>query len=122
MSDYKQVIVIREDLKLSPGKAAAQACHVSLGAYQNAVAKRKNEFLEGWTSTGTTKVVLGVADEKTLLDLFQKVHASGLPAAITRDAGRTEVASGTVTAIAVGPAPATEIDKITAQLKLYKGS
>jgi peptidyl-tRNA hydrolase len=35
------------------------------------------------------------------------------------DAGRTQVAAGSKTVLAVGPAPKTKIDTITGNLKLY---
>ena len=59
----KQVIVIRRDLKLSPGKLAVQVAHASLEAYRRA-GKRDRE---AWESSGAKKVVVKVEDLKTLL-------------------------------------------------------
>lgn len=38
---------------------------------------------------------------------------------VVRDAGQTQVAPGSRTVIAVGPAPKSVLDKITGHLKLY---
>lgn len=38
---------------------------------------------------------------------------------IVRDAGQTQVAPGSRTVIAIGPAPKSVLDKITGHLKLY---
>ena len=47
-----------------------------------------------------------------------EARARGVPAASIRDAGRTEVAPGTTTVLAVGPAPKADVDAITGHLKL----
>ena len=36
MKEYKQVIVVRSDLKLDKGKLAAQCCHASILSYNMA--------------------------------------------------------------------------------------
>jgi PTH2 family peptidyl-tRNA hydrolase len=48
-----------------------------------------------------------------------KARTAGLVAESIRDAGRTQIASGTRTVCAIGPAPSTLIDLITGHLKLY---
>jgi PTH2 family peptidyl-tRNA hydrolase len=42
----------------------------------------------------------------------------GLPYYVVADAGRTQVAAGSITACAVGPGPASAIDKVTGKFKL----
>ena len=46
--------------------------------------------------------------------------ASGLPLFVVQDAGRTEVAPGSRTVLAVGPAPASRVDQVTGRLKLLR--
>jgi len=114
VSDMKQVIVVRMDLKMSVGKLAAQACHASLGSYNKAsVVSRK-----AWELVGAKKVVLGCKDLAELRELEVKARAKKLPHYAVTDAGHTEVPSGTVTALGIGPASEELIDSITGSLKL----
>ncbi len=115
---YKQVIVLRADLKMSPGKAAAQAAHASVTALEEA-RKRKPEWVEAWFEEGQKKVILRVESEGELLELKKKADAEDLPAAIIRDLGLTELPPNTITALGIGPAPSHIIDKVTGHLKLY---
>ena len=39
---------------------------------------------------------------------------------IAEDAGITEVKKGTITCMAIGPAPSTSVDKVTGELPLFK--
>jgi len=111
-SDLKQVIVVRQDLKLSKGKTAAQAAHASVTAAEKSSYKRE------WLSVCQKKSVLKCSGERELVELFQKAKDKGLPAALIEDAGRTEIPAGTKTCVGIGPAPEKEIDTITGHLKL----
>ena len=50
--------------------------------------------------------------------LESKASSLGLPTHVVRDAGRTEIEPGSVTVLAVGPAPAQAIDVVTGGLRL----
>ena len=110
----KQVIVIREDLKMGKGKIAAQASHASLLAFLKAgILKRKK-----WLKEGMKKVVLKVSSEKEILELYKKAKQKKLPSALIKDAGLTQIPPGTITALGIGPAEEKKIDEITGKLKL----
>ena len=110
---YKQVIIIRMDLKMSKGKAIAQACHASLGAYRKAGSMKRKL----WEIEGEKKVVLRAESLEELLKLKQEAEKAKLPAYLVIDAGLTELPKGTVTALAIGPDKEGRIDKITGKLK-----
>ncbi len=114
--ELKQVIAIRSDLGMGKGKIGAQSAHASLGAYEKAL-KQKPEWVEEWKNSGQTKVVVKVGSEKELLELFERVRKI-LPAALIKDAGRTQIEKGSATCVGIGPAPENEIDKFTKDLKL----
>ena len=65
---YKQVILIRQDLKLPKGKLAAQCAHASV----EAVLKSDSELVKAWRNEGMAKIVLKVKDEKELIRYFQQ--------------------------------------------------
>lgn len=116
MSDleYKQVILIRQDLKLPKGKLAAQCAHASV----EAVLKSDPKPVKAWRNEGMAKIVLKVKDEKELIGYFQQAKDSDLTASLITDAGKTVIAPGTKTAVAIGPDQADKIDKITGKLAL----
>lgn len=111
---YKQVILVRADLKLPAGKLAAQAAHASV----EAVLRSAQSDVKAWRSEGMMKVVLKVKDEKELRKYQQHAKDVVLVTAIITDAGRTVVAPGTVTCMAIGPAKVSEIDAVTGELPL----
>jgi PTH2 family peptidyl-tRNA hydrolase len=110
----KQVIVVRRDLKLSPGKLAVQVAHASLEAYRRSGQKDR----QAWEEAGGKKVVVRVPDLKTLLEVQEKARRLKLPQALIRDAGLTELPPGTITALGIGPCPDPDMDKATKDLKL----
>ena len=71
-----------------------------------------------WLRDGQPKVVLRVGSEDELHAIADQAAAAGLPVQVIRDAGRTQVAEGTPTCCAVGPAADSKIDAITGELSL----
>lgn len=112
----KQVIVVRQDLKLSRGKMSAQAAHASLEAALIALHKHPDK-LEAWHSQGSKKVVLKIADERSLKELYNKIP-NKIPKALIIDAGHTHLAPFTTTCFAAGPWEDEELNKYTGHLKL----
>lgn len=114
MSGYKQVIVVRSDLKLSKGKMAAQVAHASLDAYK----KAERTAIEEWEISGSKKIILKIDGIQQLMDIYEQLKQAKLKPSIIKDAGLTEVEPGTITCLAVGPAEESAIDKITGKLKM----
>jgi PTH2 family peptidyl-tRNA hydrolase len=111
----KQAIVARTDLGMGRGKLAAQVAHASLSAYEDTDERTRKE----WKGGGQKKVVLKADGEETLFRLADEAERLGLPNAIIRDAGHTQLDPGTVTCLAVGPGPEEDIDRVTGDLSLY---
>lgn len=112
--DYKQVIIVRKDLKLPKGKLGAQTAHAAV----EAVMKSDKKVVKGWRSQGMKKVVLAVKDKDELYKIVQQGKDLGLITATITDAGRTIVEPGTVTCAALGPYIEEEIDSVTGNLKM----
>lgn len=112
--EYKQVILVRADLKLPKGKMAAQAAHAAVEAAFNSDKKKVAE----WRESGAKKVVLKAADEKELLKYKQLAKDAGLKTALITDAGKTVLEPGTTTCLGIGPDEEDKIDKITGKLKI----
>jgi len=113
---FKQAIVIRTDLEMGKGKMCAQASHASLEAYIR-TAKKKPEWAAPWLAEGMKKIVLKVNSKEELTALFEEVK-NLIPSTLITDAGHTQVEPGTLTAMAAGPAPETEINKFFSKYKL----
>ncbi|MBS7641051.1 MAG: peptidyl-tRNA hydrolase Pth2 [Candidatus Bathyarchaeia archaeon] len=114
----KQVIVLRSDIKMSPGKAAAQASHAAVSSAEEA---RRNypSWWREWIEGGQCKIILKANSETELLEMERKARDMKLPTALITDMGLTELEPGTITALGIGPAPSNLIDKITGSLPLY---
>ena len=116
---HKMVMLVREDLGMSVGKVAAQVSHATLHAYKATVRRPDGAAaLAAWDAEGEPTIVFKVSDHEELQTLLQQADAKGLVTARIADAGRTEVAPGTVTVGAIGPAPVPNIDEITGRLSL----
>nr|ACO14980.1 Peptidyl-tRNA hydrolase 2, mitochondrial precursor [Caligus clemensi] len=114
----KMVFLVRSDLGLGKGKVASQVAHAAILCYQSAQ-RSNSKYLTPWESTGQMKVVLKVLDEEEMNRLAMEAEQSGLTTGLVRDAGRTQIPSGTKTVIGIGPNSLEEIDRITGHLKLY---
>jgi PTH2 family peptidyl-tRNA hydrolase len=114
---YKQVIVVRTDVKMSKGKVAAQAGHAAVSAAEYA-RKNRPEWWTPWTNEGQCKIALKAKSEQELIDLERRARNAALPAALIVDRGLTELPPETMTCLGIGPAPADKVDAITGKLKL----
>lgn len=112
----KMVLVVREDLGMSKGKVAAQCAHAALGGARRADEKAT----ERWAENGETVVVVAAPDAGFLRRARDAAARAGLPHCLVADAGRTEVAPGTETVLAVGPGEVSRVDAITGQLRLLR--
>ncbi len=114
MINYKQVILLRQDLKLPLGKASSQVAHASV----DIILKSDKKIIDLWRNEGAKKIVLKVKDEKELFKYKQMAEDSGLKTALIMDAGRTVLEPGTITCLGIGPDEENKIDKITGKLKM----
>jgi PTH2 family peptidyl-tRNA hydrolase len=143
----KQVIVMRTDLNMRKGKMIAQGAHASMKVFldrgdvgriyeAHLATLFRHEAEDGdagdpgllihltdpmtaWVEGLFTKVCVQAGSEEELLALHRQAQEAGLPCSLVEDQGRTEFHGViTPTCIAIGPAEAEDIDKITGHLKL----
>lgn len=114
---YKQVLIVRTDLKMSRGKLAAQAGHAAVSSAEEAREKHP-EWWKAWLEEGQCKIAVKAKSEEELLRLIQKAKTLHLPYALICDRGLTELPPNTVTCAGIGPAPSSQIDKLTGSLPL----
>ncbi|CAG9861037.1 unnamed protein product [Phyllotreta striolata] len=117
-NEYRLIMGIRNDLKMQKGKVAAQCGHAAVAAYAKAQ-KERPELLRKWLRFGGTKIAVRLDSEDDLFAIDKKAKELKVLSSIIRDAGQTQVAPGTRTVIAIGPAPKKVLDQITGHLKLY---
>jgi peptidyl-tRNA hydrolase, PTH2 family len=116
-NEYKMVIVIRDDLKMSGGKLAAQVAHAAVTCALESKTKKSKWFSE-WYREGQRKVVLKAKDVEHLRSLKDMAAKAGLPFSLITDAGLTELPPNTTTCLGIGPAPDFALDPITGSLPL----
>jgi PTH2 family peptidyl-tRNA hydrolase len=115
--EYKQAIVVRQDLHMSKGKTSAQAAHASVSSMME-TRKRKPDWVSNWFMEGQKKIILKVNSMEELLDAKKRAELERIPNSLISDAGLTELEPGTTTCLGIGPAPSDLIDKVTGGLKL----
>ena len=143
MSEPKQAIVVRADLKKmleKEGKLGVQIAHASMKVFLDRAQVLNGKGTEipelgatgdewigfpvtplekEWLLSGRfTKVVLKVNSEAELLEVHEKAKAASLLTAIVRDLGLTVFTEPTFTAVAIGPDDPEKLKPITGCLKL----
>tara|TARA_Y100000310_G_scaffold325184_1_gene388278 strand:- start:1872 stop:2216 length:345 start_codon:yes stop_codon:yes gene_type:complete len=111
---YKQIIVVRKDLKMSSGKTAAQCSHAST----EATLKSEDPKVKSWRKDGMKKVVLKVNSKEELLNVKKEADKNNLVISLIKDAGKTQVEPGSITCLSIGPDSEEKLNKITGKLKL----
>lgn len=122
----KQVIVMRTDLNMRKGKMVAQGAHASLAAVwmidvDHCAASPVYDYdaYRSWRNGTFTKICVSVDSVNALLEVHAAAHEAGLPVTMIIDSGATEFHGvATYTCLAIGPAWAEDIDKITGKLRL----
>lgn len=138
-NEIKQVIVVRRDLrntkgeKLRTGKIGAQIAHSAMKVFFDMMVECDSDYEDGsveyiirmprdmasWKEGIFTKICVAVDSEEQLLDKYKQAQDAGLPCALIEDHGLTEFGGTfTKTCCAIGPAKASDIDKITGELSL----
>eukprot|EP00469_Lotharella_globosa_P012948 CAMPEP_0167783404 /NCGR_PEP_ID=MMETSP0111_2-20121227/7051_1 /TAXON_ID=91324 /ORGANISM="Lotharella globosa, Strain CCCM811" /LENGTH=206 /DNA_ID=CAMNT_0007674337 /DNA_START=32 /DNA_END=652 /DNA_ORIENTATION=- len=113
----KLVLCVRTDIKMKKGKMCAQCGHAVAGIMEDLLTYDA-ELLQQWTNNAQPKIALKVRSEEELRELQAAARRVHLPSHLVMDAGRTQIAAGSLTVLAIGPGPIELIDSITGQLKL----
>jgi PTH2 family peptidyl-tRNA hydrolase len=109
---YKQVIILRKDIEMSPAKLGVQVAHGAIESY----IKTDPLIRDEWYMEGMRKIVLMVNSKDELTNLVR----SSKEAIYIIDFGLTELEPNTVTGLTFPIMLAEDINKITSHLKLYK--
>lgn len=111
------VLVVRSDLGLKKGKIASQCAHAAIMCYMKSASINKSK-LNGWLGQGQPKIVVKVDDLQEMEKIAKFARDKNVVAEIVRDAGRTQVSSGTATVLGLGPDSSEVIDSLVGHLKL----
>ena len=125
-TNYKQVIVMRHDLKMRRGKQIAQGAHASMSFLCHRLNDRGSVSLDdfdgpkrAWLSGAFAKVCCRVDSEEALIAIYDQAIEAGLEVHLITDSGKTEFHGvPTKTCLAIGPDLASKIDVITGELQL----
>jgi peptidyl-tRNA hydrolase len=130
----KQVIVVRNDIKIPPGKLSGQVAHASNAALIKSMSYEKNDelirrtlsYVEGsdmniWIDGIFTKIIVECDSLSHMESLHEiAVNLGLLVSDIIVDCGLTVFKEPTATCFAIGPNFSEDIDQITKSLKLMK--
>jgi peptidyl-tRNA hydrolase, PTH2 family len=125
----RMVIIVRKDLKMPKGKAAAQVGHavqmlLLSGARiygDGSLQMQLSPEMMEWLSGDYTKIVLGVNSEEELESIHLEAMEAGLSPVMVIDKGFTCFnGKETATAIAFGPLTSEEHDGLTGHLSLLQ--
>jgi len=117
VTDYKQVIAVRNDLKMGKGKLAVQVAHAAVSSAENA-RKNRQQWFDAWYNESQAKICVKVDSEKELKVLKGRLDEMGIPNSLIQDAGLTQLEPGTTTCLGIGPLPSETADRYTGELKL----
>ena len=142
----KQLIILRKDLHMSPGKAAVQACHASQAFVKNSIAKDyengygsflrpfiDEDIIYNWYNTSYTKIIVEAKNLNNLLKVKEYASLHNLKEDkdyfIIKDHCLTELTPETIdedgtpctiTAIGFIPLPIDIVNELSHHYQLYK--
>ncbi|XP_038668379.1 UBA_like_SF and PTH2 domain-containing protein isoform X4 [Scyliorhinus canicula] len=100
---YKMVFVVNMELTMGIGKVAAQVAHAAVGLYQMMLEESDSwqQMLTTWDNDGGKKIVLKGQNSKHILELQEQACLRKLPNYLVEDAGKTQIAAGSRTVLAI---------------------
>jgi PTH2 family peptidyl-tRNA hydrolase len=113
---YKMMLVVNQELGMGKGKVAAQCGHASVGCYKRSV-RLCPGAVRAWERTGCAKVAVKCGTAEELGRVAAAAAGRGVPAYLVEDAGRTQIAAGSRTVLALF-GPAFCFEGVTDHLKL----
>lgn len=146
---YKQVIILRKDLNMSPGKAAAQACHASMAFLTTPLRGRAPLYIENgkesvykilidpgvfdhWVNGAFTKTICEAKNKAQLMKAVEWAEEKGLKEGkdyfLIKDKCLTELTpeetdengtGRTLTCIGFRPLPVDVANEISHKYHLY---
>lgn len=112
-------LAVRRDLPLSRGKRDAQVGHAFGRLYLNALGHDPEKFQQ-YLADNEPKITVRVDSEAELLRVAEECRKLEIPCELIRDAGRSEIAAGTVTVCAFGPDRRENLSSFLRRLQLWK--
>ena len=114
--EMKLVLVVNDEPGMTAGKIAAQCSHATLAVYHSSTEPQGGAAAVGERGAEEDRVEVPQRDGvATARHRGEGCEASAL---IVEDAGRTQVAAGSCTVIAIGPAPESAVNAVTGALRL----
>lgn len=111
----KMALIVRTDLSMNKGKIAAQVAHAAVQLFR---INQAHPDVDRWLKQGQPKVVLKVGSLESIEDIQREAKAMGLINEAIFDAGHTQVPTGSLTVLGIGPASEKKINQIVGHLKL----
>lgn len=98
-------------------KTASQCAHAAVGMVES-LGGFNNRLIKQWEYFGQPKITLKSKDEDEMYRLAKNAQQLGLPTFVVADAGRTQIAAGSRTVLAIGPGPKSKLDQVSGHLRL----
>ena len=111
------LFIVNGSLSMSSGKMAAQVAHSAIDLYQK-IMQQRLQSINFWSITGQRKIVVRGNSADELIDIEQRASMNkSIVTSLIHDAGRTEIASGSVTCLGLFGTD-SQLDPMTRHLKL----
>lgn len=124
--DLRLYALLRSDIRMSSGKAIAQAGHAYLDTMLAALAVNDPQARAYASLQPGTKITLDGGSEADLLRLRDKLVARDIPHALIVDSGHVEMpdfdGSPTITALGIGPLTKVEARRLLSKWSLWGAS
>lgn len=115
----KMALVVRTDLSMQKGKIASQVAHA---AVQLCLSRQHDpddaDAIQKWLEQGQPKIVLKVNSPADLEQLQARAELLGIRSQPVFDAGHTQIPSGSLTVLGLGPASDEKLHQVVGHLKL----